>query len=86
MDARQNQAKSPSAVMQNAIARVIAFFSDTLQQLSPAHPLSAANWYSKMPAFSQPFWGSIGLHERGGHFSQPMSTTAKLKKRLTHQR
>jgi hypothetical protein len=32
MDARQNQAKSPSAVMQNAIARVIAFFSDTRQQ------------------------------------------------------
>jgi len=29
--------------MQNAIARVIAFFSDTRQQYSPAHPLSAAN-------------------------------------------
>ena len=36
-----------------------------------------------MAAFSQSFWDSIGLLERGGHFSQPMSTTAKLKKSLT---
>jgi hypothetical protein len=42
-DARQNQAKSPCAVMLNAIARVIAFFSNAWQQKSPAHPLHAAN-------------------------------------------